>query len=104
RRATFSRAAFRRAGYEDACDEVSQLWLGGQREEATAKVPDEMVIRTTLLGDEGQVKDRIRAHARGGITTQRPQPDGASPTQRLDTLARAVDLVREIDREAAPTS
>ena len=88
RQANFYRAAFRRAGYEDACDEVSQLWLAGQREEATAKVPDEMVIRTTLLGDDAQVKDRIRAYARAGITTLRLQPDGGSVTQRVDTLAR----------------
>lgn len=103
RQANFYRAAFRRAGYEDACDEVSQLWLAGQREEATAKVPDEMVIRTTLLGDDGQVKERIRAYARAGITTLRLQPDGGSVTQRVDTLARAVDLVREVEREPATT-
>jgi F420-dependent oxidoreductase-like protein len=102
RQANFYRAAFQRAGYEDACEEVAQLWLGGQREEATAKVPDEMVIRTTLLGDDAQVKARIRAYARAGITTLRLQPDGASVTQRVDTLARAVDLVRDIDREATP--
>jgi len=94
RSANFYRAAFQRAGYEQACDEVARLWLSGDREQATAKVPDEMVVRTTLLGDDAQVSERIRAYRRAGVTTLRLQPEGASPTERLDTLARALDLVR----------
>lgn len=101
RQSNFYREAFRRAGYEDACQEVAGLWLEGRRDEATAKVPDEMVVRTTLLGDDDQVRARIRAYRQAGATTLRLQPDGATPTQRLDTLARALDLVREVDREAA---
>lgn len=99
RQANFYRAAFQAAGYEDACEEIAGLWLQGKREEATAKVPDEMVIRTTLLGDDEQVSDRIRAYRDAGITTLRLQPEGATPSERLDTLGRAVDLVRAVERE-----
>jgi F420-dependent oxidoreductase-like protein len=101
RQSNFYREAFRRAGYEDACAEVAELWLAGKRDEATARVPDDMVVRTTLLGDDEQVKARIRAYRDAGTTTLRLQPDGAGPTQRLDTLARALDLVRDVEREAA---
>jgi F420-dependent oxidoreductase-like protein len=99
RQSNFYREAFRRAGYEDACAEVAELWLAGKRDEATARVPDEMVVRTTLVGDDDQVKARIRAYRDAGTTTLRLQPDGANPTQRLDTLARALDLVRAVDQE-----
>ena len=94
RSANFYRAAFQRAGYSDACDEVAQLWMSGDRDGATARIPDEMVIRTTLLGDDAQVSDRIRAYRRAGVTTLRLQPEGVTPTERLDTLARVLDLVR----------
>jgi F420-dependent oxidoreductase-like protein len=99
RQANFYRAAFQAAGYQDACEEIAGLWLQGKREEATARVPDEMVIRTTLLGDDKQVSDRIRAYRDSGITTLRLQPEGATPSERLDTLGRVVDLVRAVERE-----
>jgi F420-dependent oxidoreductase-like protein len=100
----FYNAAFRRAGYEDACEEVQRLWLEGRRDEAVAAVPDELVVRTTLLGDDSQVAGRIRAYRDAGVSTVRLDPAGRTPTERLDTLARAIDLVRAVDAEAAGTA
>jgi F420-dependent oxidoreductase-like protein len=94
RRNNFYREAFVRAGFADACEEIARLWHDGRRDEATARVPDEMVIGTTLIGTDDEVADRIAAYRRAGITTLRVQPEGGSPTERLDTLARVVDLVR----------
>lgn len=99
RSANFYRSAFQRAGYDDACEEIAQLWLSGDRERAIAAVPDEMVVRTTLMGDDTQVAERIRAYRNAGVTTLRLQPEGATVTERLDTLARALDLVRAMDAE-----
>ena len=90
----FYREAFIRAGFGDDCAEIAQLWRDGRRDEAVARVPDQMVIGTTLVGEDAEVSERIRAYRRAGITTLRLQPEGNSPTQRLDTLARVVDLVR----------
>lgn len=94
RKNNFYREAFKRAGYADACEEIADLWAEGKRDEATAKVPDALVIGTTLLGDDAEVAARIQAYRDAGITTLRLQPEGATVTERLDTLARAVDLVR----------
>jgi alkanesulfonate monooxygenase SsuD/methylene tetrahydromethanopterin reductase-like flavin-dependent oxidoreductase (luciferase family) len=94
RRNNFYRDAFVRAGFADACEEIARLWLDGRREEAVARVPDEMVIGTTLVGTDAEVSDRIAAYRRAGITTLRVQPEGSTPTERLDTMARVVDLVR----------
>ena len=94
KRNNFYREAFVRAGFGDACAEIARLWLDGHREEATARVPDEMVIGTTLVGSDEEVQQRIAAYRLAGITTLRVQPDGASMTERLDTLARVIDLVR----------
>jgi F420-dependent oxidoreductase-like protein len=94
RRNNFYREAFVRAGFADACEEIARLWLDGRRDEATARVPDEMVIGTTLIGDDAEVAERIAAFRKAGITTLRVQPEGRTPTERLDTLARVIDLVR----------
>ena len=97
RRNNFYREAFVRAGFADACEEIARLWLDGKRDEATARVPDEMVIGTTLIGTDAEVTERIDAYRRAGITTLRVQPEGRTPTERLDTLARVIDLVRAGD-------
>jgi F420-dependent oxidoreductase-like protein len=100
RRQNFYNAAFRRAGYEDACEEIQRLWLDGKRDEAVAQVPDALVVQTTLLGDDEQVRARIRAYRDAGITTLRLQPEGRSVDERLSTLAHGLELVREVDKAA----
>ncbi len=100
RRHNFYNDAFKRAGFEEAAVEVQELWLSRRREEAAARVPDEMVVQTNLLGSEAMVRERIRAYRRAGVTTLRLAPAGKTPSQRLDTLGRAIELVREVSAEA----
>ncbi len=95
----FYNAAFRRAGYADAAIEIQNLWLDGKREEAAARVPDEMVLRTNLLGNEEMVKDRIRAYRDAGVTTLRVDPQGEGLHERLETLGRVADLVTAVNAE-----
>lgn len=92
--ANFYNEAYRRGGYEDAALEVQRLWLAGRRDEAAARVPDEMVLRTSMLGSEAAVRERIRRYRDAGITTLRLDPLGETPAARLDTLGRAIELVR----------
>jgi F420-dependent oxidoreductase-like protein len=94
-RTNFYNDAYKRGGFEDAAVEVQRLWVAGKREEAAARVPDEMVLQTTLLGSEKAVRERIRKYRDAGITTLRLDPLGSSPSERLDTLGRAIELVRE---------
>src|SRR5262249_18648146 len=94
-RHNFYNDAFRRAGYEDVAAEVQRLWLAGKREEAAARVPDELALKTTLLGTEAMVRARIAAYRTAGITTLRVAPAGRTLDERLATLARVIALVRE---------
>ncbi len=84
---------YRRAGYEDVAIEVQDLWFKKQREEAAARIPDELVLKTNLLGTEDMVRERIQAHRTAGVTTLRVEPDGETLNERLATLGRLVDLV-----------
>ena len=92
----FYNDAYKRGGFEDAATEVQQLWLDGKREEAAKRVPDEMVIQTCLLGTDDMVRERIRAYRNTGVTTLRLSPAGSDIAEQLDTLGRAIDLVREV--------
>lgn len=93
-RHNFYNAAFRRGGFEDVAVESQRLWLEGRREEAAERIPDEMVVQTSLMGDDSMVSERIRRYRESGVTTIMLQPAGKTVGERLDTLARAIDLVR----------
>ncbi|MBI5285015.1 MAG: LLM class F420-dependent oxidoreductase [Chloroflexi bacterium] len=92
----FYNAAFRRAGYEEEALAVQRLWIEGKRREAADLVPNDMVLGANLLGTESMVRDRIRAYHDAGVTTLRIQPDGATMQERLETLARTVEMVKAV--------
>jgi F420-dependent oxidoreductase-like protein len=94
RQHNFYNDAFRRAGYEDAAREVQRLWMDGKRDEAAARVPDELALKTNLLGTGAMVRERLATYRRAGVTTLRVDPTGATPAVRLATLGRVMDLVR----------
>ena len=96
RQHNFYNDAFKRAGYEDVAREVQRLWLDDKRDEATARIPDELVLKTNLLGTEAMVRKRIEAYRQAGITTLRVEPAGDTLDARLATLGRLLELVRAL--------
>ncbi len=100
----FYNQAYQRAGYAEIALEAQRLWLDGQREQAAAQVTDEMVIQTNLLGTEAMVLNRIRAYRDAGITTLRLQPEGETTAERMETLGRALELVKQATNEVAPAA
>jgi F420-dependent oxidoreductase-like protein len=96
RQHNFYNDAFKRAGYEDVAVEVQRLWLDNRRDEAASRVPDELVLKTNLLGTETMVRKRLEAYRQAGITTLRVEPAGETLDARLATLGRLLDLVRAL--------
>ena len=96
RRHNFYNDAYRRAGYADVAAEVQRLWLDGRREEATARVPDELVLKTNLLGTEAMVRERLVVYRRAGITTIRVEPAGDTLDARLANLGRLLEMARSL--------
>lgn len=101
-RSNFYRDAYVRAGFGDACTEIAGLWRAGRRDEAVRRVPDDMVAATTFLGSDDDVRVRIRAYRDAGVGTLRILPDGRDVAERIDTLGRMLDLVREVEAEVRP--
>ena len=95
----FYNDAYSRIGYAEPATRVRELYLAGKRDEAIAAVPDEMALRTSFIGTEAMVRDRIRAYRDAGVTAVRLQPMGRTPSEKLDTLAHMLDLVREVDAD-----
>ena len=95
----FYNAAFARQGFADDVAAVQDLWLAGRREEAAARVPRDIGLKTNLLGTPAMVKDRIRLYRTAGITTLQAKLDG-DLQHKVDTLAQLIDLVNEVNDEA----
>ncbi len=65
----FHHQVFTRMGYGDVADDVQRLFLSGQKDEATALIPDELVTDMHIIGTEGYVKERVAEWEATGVTT-----------------------------------
>ncbi|MEU3340793.1 LLM class flavin-dependent oxidoreductase [Streptomyces sp. NPDC006668] len=93
----FYNAAYSRQGWAEVAAEVRERWQAGDRDGAAGLVTDEMVLATTLIGTEPMVRRRLRVWRDAGVTTVRLYPAGTTLHERLATLGRAIELVREVD-------
>lgn len=76
-------------GYEKEAKEIQDLYLGGNKRDAEAKVPTEWLEAANLVGPASYVKERIAAFAESGVTNLQLTPAS-------DDSAATVRQVREL--------
>jgi F420-dependent oxidoreductase-like protein len=79
-----------RYGFEQAAKEIQDLYLDGKKEEAAAKVPEEWLEKTSLVGSASYIKDRIAAYKEAGVTVLNVNPVGSDPVKAIDQLREIV--------------
>jgi hypothetical protein len=77
-----------RLGYGAAAKAIQDAYLEGRRVEAAALVPAELVERTSLIGPEGYVRDRLAAYRESGVTTLNVTPLAATHQARVRLIER----------------
>jgi F420-dependent oxidoreductase-like protein len=92
----FYNQAYSRQGWADVAAEVRERWQAGDRDGAADLVTDEMVLATTLIGTESIVRQRLSVWQDAGVNIVRLYPAGDTLDDRLATLGRAIEIVREI--------
>jgi len=75
-----------RYGYEKEAAEIQDLYLAGQKSEAAAKVPPELLEATSLCGPEGYIKERLAALAEAGVTHVNVTPVGGDPVAMIEKV------------------
>ena len=65
----FHKQVFERMGYAELADEVQKLYLSGEKDRATALIPDELVDDMHIIGSESEVKERVAQWEETGVTT-----------------------------------
>ena len=69
RERNFYNAMVRRYGFEEAADEVQELYLAGKRDEAAAALPGELIDQLTLCGPREVVSERLARYQEAGVGT-----------------------------------
>ncbi len=80
-----------RYGYAAEADRIQELYLAGRKAEAAAAVPADLLERTSLIGPESYVRDRVQAYRDAGVTILNVTPLGPEP-RRL--IAAVKDMAR----------
>jgi F420-dependent oxidoreductase-like protein len=88
----FYHALATRLGYGDAADQIQDAYLDGRKAEAEALVPDELLEKTSLIGPEGYVRERLAAFREAGVTTLTVTPLAPDHAGRVHLIERAAEL------------
>ncbi|HET6809588.1 MAG TPA: LLM class F420-dependent oxidoreductase [Acidimicrobiales bacterium] len=81
----------RRYGYEAEAEQIQDLYLDGKKDEAAAAVPAEFLEKTSLVGPESYVKERIAALAEAGVTVLSVTPMGPDPVKLVEQVRTWVE-------------
>jgi len=93
RKKNFYNALVRRYGFEEAAEEVQELYLGGKKEEAMAALPAELIDITSLCGPRERIAERLELYRDAGVGTLVVSPTAFVPEQRIATLRTLAELV-----------
>jgi F420-dependent oxidoreductase-like protein len=77
---------FKRYGWEQEAEQIQDLFLSGQRTEAFAAVPDEYIDLSSLIGDEGYVRERLQVYKDVGVTYLDVTPHGPDPLGTIEKV------------------
>ena len=88
----FYNALVRRYGFEEAAQEVQDLYLEGKREEAAAALPAELIDHVSLCGPADVVRERLAVFRDAGVGTLMISPMAWSRDERLEQLRLVAEL------------
>ncbi len=75
-----------RYGFEKEAAQIQELYLGGNKRDAEALVPLELLEMCNLVGPESYVKERIAAFAEAGVTSLQVTPVDDDPAALVSRL------------------
>ena len=85
---------FSQSGYAAEAKTIQDLYLAGRKDEAAAAIPDDYLAKSSLIGDEGFVRERLCALQDSGVNALNVSFIGTDATERVaqcDKLRNLVD-------------
>jgi len=93
RKQNFYNALVRRYGFEQAADEVQDLYLGGKKEEAMTALPAELIDMVSLCGPRERIAERLELYRAAGVGTLVASAASYTPEDRVKTLRTLAELI-----------
>jgi F420-dependent oxidoreductase-like protein len=95
REQNFYNQLVRRYGFDDAAQEVQDLYLDGKKEEAMAALPDELIDMVAICGPADHVRERIAAYREAGVGTLGVSPVAFTREERITQLRLIAELAAD---------
>jgi F420-dependent oxidoreductase-like protein len=92
RKQNFYNNLVQRYGFEREAGEIQDLYLEGKREEAMAKIPDQLIDLVSLCGPKDVVKERLAIYRDAGVGTLGVTPLAFTKEDRLAQLRLIAEL------------
>jgi F420-dependent oxidoreductase-like protein len=92
RKQNFYNQLVQRYGFEQAAQEIQDLYLEGKREEAGAAIPAELIDLVSLCGPRDVVRDRLGAFRESGVGTLMITPMAFTAEERIEQLRAVAEL------------
>jgi F420-dependent oxidoreductase-like protein len=93
RQKNFYNALVRRYGFEDAAQEIQDLYLDGKKQEAAAAIPAELIDMVTICGPRDRVKERLDVYREAGVGTLIVSPMAYETEQRKQTIRALAEML-----------
>jgi F420-dependent oxidoreductase-like protein len=81
-----------RFGFEDEARKIQDAYLDGRKDEAAALVPAELLEKTSLIGPESYIAERIAALRESGVSTLNVTPLAGTHAERVAAIEKVRDL------------
>ncbi|MEO5722781.1 MAG: LLM class F420-dependent oxidoreductase [Ilumatobacteraceae bacterium] len=78
-------------GYVQEADDIQDLYLAGKKDEAAARVPEEWLQLSNLVGPKSLIKERVAAYKAAGVTVLSVNIVGPEPVKQMEMLRSIVD-------------
>ena len=88
RKQNFYKNFLAESGFEAECQKIQDLWFDGDRRDAIAAVPDEMVDQVYLVGSRDRIRDRLQIWKESKVGTLIL---GSLDIETMRTLAELMD-------------
>lgn len=85
-----------RYGYAAEAEKIQDLYLDGHKDEAAEHVPDDLLTKTSLIGPESHIRERLAAMKESGVSTLNVTPLAGSAEERIRLIERIRQLADEV--------
>ena len=92
RKQNFYNNLVQRYGFEEAAEEIQNLYLDGKKAEAGDAIPDELIDMVSLCGPREVVRDRLAAFRDAGVGTLMVSPMAFTAEDRIAQLRAVAEL------------